>query len=180
MSSSSNHPQNDPATCYWLTGFSGAGKTTAGTLFKARLDQINRPALLLDGDVLRAVFGNAHGHDRADRLKLALSYSRLCREITAQGVTVICATISMFHSVHDWNRKNIPNYREIYLRVPIGELQERDPKGIYKEAKDGARADVVGLDQAAEEPLNPDMVIDNHGDTTAEETLDLIWNTLVT
>ena len=171
--------QSSNGNCFWLTGYSGAGKTTIGTLFKARLDGLDRSSLLLDGDLLRTVFGNSHGYAPADRLKLGLSYGQLCREITVQGVNVICATISMFHQVHEWNRENIPNYREIYLRVPSEELERRDPKGLYKGARANIHTDMVGLDLTAEEPESPDLVIDNYSGMTPETALDMIWDTFV-
>ena len=63
--------------------------------------------------------------------------ARLCRMLASQGGDVVCPTISMFHEVQRWNRENIPGYREIYLRVPMEELQRRDAKGIYAAAKRG-------------------------------------------
>ena len=58
--------------------------------------------------------------------------------LAAQGFDVVCATISLFHSVQRWNRANIPNYFEIYLRVPFEELTRRDSKGIYSHALGGS------------------------------------------
>jgi hypothetical protein len=84
--------------------------------------------------------------------------ARLCRMLADQGAHVVCATISLFHEVHRWNRDNIPGYREIYLQVPLEELRRRNSKGIYS-----GTSDVVGVDVQAETPLAPDLVIDNHG-----------------
>ena len=58
-----------------------------------------------------------------DRRRLALTYGRLAREVASQGIDAVCATISMFHVVREWNRHHIPRYREIYLRVPLPELE---------------------------------------------------------
>jgi adenylylsulfate kinase-like enzyme len=156
---------------YWITGLSAAGKTSVAQRLVDRLVAAGQQPILLDGDVLRAIFGVSGAHDRQSRLNLALQYARLCGELARQGHTVICATISLFHQVHDWNRANIAGYHEIYLKVPLEQLQARDPKGIYVRAKAGEVKDVAGLDFAIEEPREPDLLIDNHGDITPDEAV---------
>jgi adenylylsulfate kinase len=151
-------------TVWWITGLSGAGKSTVGRLVRDAVSARGCPALLLDGDVIRDVLGEtgAHGHDA--RHRLAMTYARLAREVARQGIDAICATISMFHAVREWNRAHMPCYREIYLRVPLPELKLRDPKGLYSRASRGAETTVVGFDGPCEEPHAPDLVIDNFGD----------------
>jgi adenylylsulfate kinase len=155
-------------TVWWITGMSGAGKTSVAQLVQQGLRRRGRAVLLLDGDVLRAVLGSGHGHGRDDRLRLAMTYARLAREVARQGIDAVCATISMFHDVRQWNRDNIPRYREVYLRVPAEELHRRDPRGLYAGARHGKTADMVGIDLRAEEPASPDLVIDNFGEVTPE------------
>jgi adenylylsulfate kinase-like enzyme len=164
-----------PGAVYWLTGLSGAGKTTIGALLRDRLREQGVSCLLLDGDRLRMAIDPEAGHDSQTRRNLAFAYARLCHEIAGQGVTVVCATISMFHAVRDWNRDNIPGYYEIYLRVPFDQRQGRDPKGLYRERK----PDMVGADGPFEEPRNPDMIIENFGDVTAAKAADLIWRRFI-
>lgn len=157
-----------PGTVFWITGRSGSGKTTLGHAVADGLRQRGRPALLLDGDVLRGILGGHHGHSREERLQLAMTYGRLAAEVAAQGIDAVCATISMFHSVRDWNRTHIPRYREIYLRVPATELERRDPRGLYAQARTGTLDGMVGVDQHMEEPLHPDLVLDNYGPLTPD------------
>ena len=116
---------------FWITGLSGAGKTTLGRELWGRLRAAGRPATFLDGDALRSVIAEDLGHSADDRRRSAMRNARLSRLLAEQGADVVCATISLFHEVHRWNRENIPGYREIYLRVPIDELRRRDSKGIY-------------------------------------------------
>lgn len=61
----------------------------------------------LDGDVLREVFGNNQDYSRQGRLNLAWRYSHLCHMLVVQGLTVVCATISLFHEIQAWNRKHL-------------------------------------------------------------------------
>jgi cytidine diphosphoramidate kinase len=155
-------------TVWWITGLSGAGKSTVGGLLKDALTRSQRAAILLDGDVMRNVLAETAGHRAEDRLRLAMTYGRLAAELSRQGIDVVCATISMFQSVRDWNRLHIRRYREIYLRVPLSELETRDPKGIYRRARLASEPDVVGIDVPFEEPARPDLVIDNFGTTDPE------------
>jgi glutamine kinase len=148
---------------FWITGLSGAGKTTLGRELSDRLRAAGRSATFLDGDALRASIAEDLGYSEGERRRAAMRNARLCRLLAGQGTDVVCSTISLFHEVQRWNRKNIPGYREIYLRVPIEELRRRDSKGIYAETQRGRAGEVVGLDVPAEAPEAPDLVLDNYG-----------------
>src|SRR5580693_914229 len=163
-----------PGRVFWITGLSGAGKTTLGRELWSRLRAAGRPAIFLDGDALRAGIAEDLGHSASDRRRSAMRNARLCRLLAQQGADVVCATISLFHEVQRWNRENIPGYREIYLRVPLNELQRRDSKGIYAGAQRGDTRDVVGLDVAAETPEAPDLVLDNYGQLDVATAVDRI------
>jgi adenylylsulfate kinase-like enzyme/phosphohistidine swiveling domain-containing protein len=164
---------------FWITGLSGAGKSTVGERLWQRLRNVGRPAILLDGDKLRYAIAEDLSHPIEDRRRSAMRNGRLCRLLAEQGMDVVCATISMFHEVQRWNRTHIPGYCEIYLRVPIAEVERRDPKGIYARARNGTAANVVGIDIAAEEPEAPDLVVENHGALDADSAVDLIWSRLI-
>jgi adenylylsulfate kinase len=128
----------------------------------ARFRSEGKAVVQLDGDELREVFGtttaNANNHGREGRLALAKQYAHLCRVIASQGLTVVIATISLFREVHSWNRENLPEYFEVYLKVPVEELRRRDPKGIYRRFDAGELANVAGLDLAIDEPEAADWV----------------------
>ncbi|RMG48933.1 MAG: adenylyl-sulfate kinase [Acidobacteria bacterium] len=153
-------PGASEGTVYWITGLSGAGKTTLGRALVDRLRAAGRPALLLDGDSLREAIAADLGHDMADRHRSAMRNARLCRLLASQGADVVCCTISMFEDVRSWNRDHIPRYREIYLRASLALLEARDPKGIYAAARRGEIRHVWGVDLPWEEPRRPDLVID--------------------
>jgi adenylylsulfate kinase len=153
-----------PGAVYWITGLSGAGKTSLATELASLLRTRGEIVVLLDGDELREVFGasadNAKNHGREGRLALAFQYSHLCRVIANQGLTVVIATISLFKEIHAWNRANLPGYFEVYLKVTIDELRQRDPKGIYRRFDEGEIKDVAGLDLLIDEPESADLVLE--------------------
>jgi glutamine kinase len=159
---------------FWITGLSGAGKTTVGQELCSRLRAAGRSVTFLDGDALRAAIAEDLGHGADSRWRSAMRNARLCRLLAGQGGDVVCATISLFHDVQRWNRENIPGYREIYLRVPIDELRRRDSKGIYAGAQRGDARDVVGLDVPAEAPESPDLALDNYGAVDVATAVDRI------
>jgi adenylylsulfate kinase-like enzyme/phosphohistidine swiveling domain-containing protein len=163
-----------PGRVFWITGLSGAGKTTVGRELCSRLRSAGHSVVFLDGDALRAVIAEDLSHSASDRRRSAMRNARLCRLLAGQGADVICATISLFHEVQSWNRENIPGYREIYLRVPIDELRRRDSKGLYAGAQRGDARDVVGIDVTAEAPQAPDLVLDNYGALDVATAVDRI------
>ncbi|MBP9853703.1 MAG: adenylyl-sulfate kinase [Candidatus Omnitrophica bacterium] len=148
---------------YWITGLSGAGKTTIAQELHKLLKTQGEKVVFLDGDILREVFGRSNAYTRDERQDLALQYARLCKMLSTQDLNVICATISMFKECHQWNRDNIVNYREIYLRVPLDILKKRDSKQIYSRNAQGTLNQVMGVDIQYDEPEQPDLIIENDG-----------------
>ena len=163
-----------PGRVFWITGLSGAGKTTLGKELWGRLRAAGRPVIFLDGDALRAAIAEDLGHSAGNRRQSAMRIARLCRLLAEQGADVVCATISLFHEVQRWNRENIPGYREIYLRVPIYEIRRRDNKGLYARSPRGGARNVVGIDVPAEAPKAPDLVLGNYGALDVATAVDRI------
>lgn len=159
---------------YWITGLSGAGKTTIGTQLYKKIKQDKQNIVLLDGDRLREVFGNDLGYSEADRLKCAMRYSRICKMLAEQGIDVICCTISMFDEIRDWNKTQIEDYIEIYVEVSMDILNQRNQKGLYEGADKGIVEDVVGKDIKLQLPKSPDFIIKNDGVRTPLEIADEI------
>lgn len=159
---------------YWLTGLSGAGKTTIGKLLYEKLRENRSNVVFLDGDTLRQVFGDDLGYTRQDRLKSAMRNARLCKLLCEQGIDVVCCTISMFDSVRAWNRESISGYVEVYIKVSMETLRQRDQKGLYSNS-DGV---VAGVDFTIEEPKQPDIILQNDGALTPEEQLQTIIQNL--
>lgn len=172
------------AQVIWITGLSGAGKSTLAGELVDRLRSDGQSVVLLDGDELREVFGataaNSQNHGREGRLALAMQYAHLCRMIAAQGHTVVIATISLFHEVHEWNRAHQPGYFEVYLKVPVHELSRRDPKGIYRRYHAGELHNVAGLDLAIDEPQAADWVAEFDPLRSGQHLADELFNKIYT
>jgi cytidine diphosphoramidate kinase len=163
---------------YWVTGLSGAGKTTIGKELYNRLKEKDEAVVFLDGDILRAIFKDETDFSTDGRNRLSMIYARLCRELSDQGQTVICATISNYQECRNWNKDNISHYHEIYIRVPLEILQQRDSKGIYARAKNGELTNVIGIDIAYSEPEFPNITIDNNGNRKPQDIADEILQLL--
>ena len=157
---------------YWITGLSGAGKTTIGKCLYSKLKKNKSNVIFLDGDILREVFGDDLGYSRDDRHKSAMRNSRISYMISLQGIDVICCTISMFDDVRNWNRNNIKNYREVYLKVSDEILIKRNQKGLYESSKE----ELVGFGVDVEYPKYPDLIINNDGEESPEEIASNIIN----
>lgn len=167
----------------WITGLSGAGKSSLAHEMVSRLRAAGEEVVLLDGDELRDAFGavteNAQNHGREGRLALAMRYAHLCRLIATQGLTVVIATVSLFREVHAWNRDNLPSYFEVYLKVPMDELRRRDPKGIYRRFDNGELTHVAGLDLQIDEPIEADWVMEFVPERTVSKLADELSQTLI-
>ena len=154
---------------FWITGLSGAGKSTIGFNYYQRLLSRGVSAVFLDGDELRLIMGG-EGYDMETRKNLAFRYSRLCKLLSDQNINVVIATISMFHDVQNWNRLNIDNYVEIYIKVSLDELVKRDQKNLYS----SNQKNVVGFTAQYEEPKKSHIVLINNGSKSPNEVTDIL------
>jgi cytidine diphosphoramidate kinase len=162
----------------WITGLSGAGKTTVAGALASRLRATGTPVIHLDGDALRAVYAEDLGHTIEDRRRIAMRHARMCRLLSAQAVDVVCSTISMFEPCRQWNRAHISRYFEVYLRVPPDELARRDSKGLYGSRQSAPATAMVGRDIGFDEPAAPDLVIDNYGSIRSTDAVAAILHLL--
>ena len=98
----------------WITGLSGAGKTTVAQAAARCLRLKGMHPVILDGDAVRDVVCDPHtGHDRVSRLANAYRICRLAKLLADQGHLVLVATMSLFSEIHRWNREQLPNYLEV-------------------------------------------------------------------
>ena len=121
--------------------------------------------VLLDGDDVRELFGNDVDHTVEGRRKNAERLSHLSRFLADQDIHVIAAVLSIFPEWQAWNRNNITDYQEVYIKVPVDILEKRDVNNLYSQAKAGKIINVVGVDIPFPEPKDPDLVIENSIET---------------
>lgn len=152
----------------WLCGLSAAGKTTLCQalvrLVKPRLPHL----VVLDGDIVREVMGNDLGYAEADRRIQIQRMQKMAKMLADQGLIVFVAALYSHPDLLAWNRRNIANYFEVYIRAPMELLQSRDPKGLYAKARAGAMHDVVGIDIPWHSPERPDLVLEAGSGETPE------------
>ena len=145
----------------WLIGLSGSGKTTLANEIVASKNNESKNTLLLDGDVIREIFGNDLDYSMEGRLLNARRICQLGKFLDEQGMNVICAILSIFPETREWNRDNVKDYYEVFIDVPIETLIERDSKGIYAKFNRGEISEVVGMDINFPIPDKADLVIKN-------------------
>ena len=141
---------------FWITGLSGSGKTTIAEKIKIQISKKYGPTLTLSGDDLRKIF-SFNKFSKKQRLNYALSYSKFCKRIIDENINLIFSTVSLFHKVRKWNRANINNYVEIYIKSDINEIIKKKNKFFYK----GNFKNIVGKNLRAEFPVSPDIIIEN-------------------
>ena len=158
----------------WLIGLSGAGKTVVGEAVTLRLRNLNRSVVFMDGDIWRSITGNDLGYSLEDRKKNAKRICSLCQYLETQGVDVVFSVLSLFHEFQNWNRKHLKKYYEVYLRVSLTTIKERDSKGLYQKIESGKIKDVVGIDIPFVEPCQPNIIIDNN-----KQSIDVIADVII-
>lgn len=144
----------------WFIGMSGSGKTTLARTLYDRLKPAHANLIYLDGDEFRRIFRDDVDHSMEGRRKNAERISNFCKVLDQQDIHVIASVLSIFPEWQEWNRRNFSRYFEIFLDVPMEELERRDTKGLYEGARLGSIENVVGFDIEFPLPLHPDLVID--------------------
>ena len=152
----------------WIIGLSGAGKTTLANEVIAHARSVQRKVVLIDGDMVREVFGNDLGHTMEDRRTNAWRICQLGKLLDDQGVNVVCAILSLFPENRSWNRQNLKSYYEVFIETPMKDLVLRDSKSIYSRFNSGEIRDVAGMDIEFLRPNNADLIINN---VDSKETL---------
>ena len=139
----------------WITGLSGAGKTSLANQIKKEIKENYGPTLLINGDDLRKIF-KLNKYDKSSRLMYVKQYSELLKFITNQGINVIFTVVGLFDSIRNWNRKNIDNYIEIFVKADVLQIKKKRKKKIYFEKKQ-----IMGVQIKPEFPKKPDIILIN-------------------
>ncbi|UJF33212.1 adenylyl-sulfate kinase [Paenibacillus hexagrammi] len=151
----------------WLTGLSGAGKSTLGQAIVNFLKERQQPVQLLDGDIVRNEIGHLFGYSKEERMKMSKVIRFTSKMLNQNGTIVVVAAIAPYQEMREANRKEMPDYLEIFVNCPLAECIKRDTKGMYKKAIQGEMKNVVGIDDVYEIPQSHDLEVN-----TSLETID--------
>jgi sulfate adenylyltransferase len=165
--------------CVWLTGLSGAGKTTVAGILAGWLQDRGRTVTILDGDVVRTHLSKGLGFSKADRDTNIRRIGFVASEIVRHDGVVICATVSPYRATRGECRAMIgtDHFVEVFVDAPLAVCEARDAKGMYRRARRGEIHAFTGIDDPYEEPQSPEVHIftaDCSAEATAGQVLDYL------
>lgn len=170
--------KNNPL-CVWLTGLSGAGKSTIAKNLALKLAEAGTHTYVLDGDNLRHGLNKDLGFSEADRSENIRRVGEVAKLMVDARVVVIVSVISPFAN----NRKLVRSlfsegqFVEVFVDASLEECEKRDPKGLYKKARNGEISDFTGIDSPYEVPLKPEIIV-NTETLSAKNAAELIFEHL--
>jgi 3',5'-nucleoside bisphosphate phosphatase len=155
-------PQVPPdGVCLWLTGLSGAGKSTIARLTARRLREHGHRVQLLDGDMVRRNLSADLGYSHEDRDRNIARIAFVADLLTRNGVVAIVAAISPYREAREQARAQIgERFVEVWVRATLHECERRDVKGLYERARAGEIEQFTGVSDPYEEPRAPELDID--------------------
>jgi adenylyl-sulfate kinase len=163
-------------TVIWLTGLSGAGKTTLGESLSSIFGAT--PVIFVDGDEIRKERPNL-GFSKVDRESNAFhAVYKSFIHLNYKGGVAIVALISPYEESRQTAKKLLENYAkarfiEVYINTPLNVCEARDTKGLYKRAREGKLSDLTGIGDPYEAPSNPDVIITP--EMSLSEAVELIY-----
>lgn len=169
---SANAPER-PGFILWLTGLSGAGKSTISSALLPRLEAAGRRVELLDGDVVRTHLTQGLGFSREDRNTNVRRIGWVAGLVARHGGVALAAVISPYREVREELKRTYPHFVEIFIDTPLDVCAARDVKGLYARAKAGEIKGFTGIDDPYEPPTEPDVVI-RTPEVSVERAVELI------
>ncbi len=145
----------------WLTGLSGSGKSTIANALEEKLNSMNIHTYLLDGDNIRQGLNKDLGFSKNDRKENIRRIAEVCKLFVDAGLIVITAFISPFREDRNYARALVERdeFIEVFVDTPLEICEKRDPKGLYKKAREGKIKEFTGIDSPYEPPENPEIHI---------------------
>jgi bifunctional enzyme CysN/CysC len=163
----------------WLTGLSGAGKSTISNIVEKRLQARGRHTYSLDGDNIRHGLSKDLGFNDSDRVENIRRVAEVAKLMADAGLIVLVSFISPFRSDRQLAREllEVGEFVEVYIDTPLADAEQRDTKGLYKKARDGEIKNFTGIDSPYEAPLKPEVHIQTKG-RTPEDAAEQLLNAL--
>lgn len=157
--------------CLWFTGLSGSGKSTLANEVEILLYEKGIHTYLLDGDNVRHGLNKDIGFSAADRKENIRRIGEVAKLFVDAGVVVLSAFISPYKEDREIIRQNLPEgkFIEIFVNCNIETCESRDPKGLYKKARENKVGDFTGITAPYEIPENPEILIDNSNGTDIKQ-----------
>lgn len=146
----------------WFTGLSGCGKSTVANEVATKLNNMGKLTYVLDGDNIRHGLNKDLGFSPEDRDENIRRISEVACLFADAGVITITAFISPYRKLRNFCRELAGKGRflEIYTKASLETCEKRDPKGLYKKAREGIIKNLTGIDAPYEEPENPEIIVD--------------------
>jgi adenylylsulfate kinase len=170
---------NQKPCILWFTGLSGSGKSTVANAVEEKLYNNKNFTYLLDGDNIRHGLNKDLGFSEEDRVENIRRIGEVAKLFVDAGLIVLTAFISPFRRDRDFVRSLVEDgeFIEIFVDTPIEECEKRDPKGLYKKARNGEIKNFTGIDSPYEPPVKPEIHIRNVG-ISVDEASDIVINYL--
>ena len=162
----------------WLTGLSGAGKTTITQALEQKLLAEGYDIEVLDGDVVRTNLTKGLGFSKADRDENIRRIGFVANLLTRHGVIVLVSAISHYREIREEVKQKIVSFVEVFVNAPLNVCEERDVKGLYQQARKGEIKCFTGIDDPYEAPLNPEVECRTDLEEL-EESAAKVWDKLV-
>jgi len=161
----------------WLTGMSGAGKSTISDQLMERFHAAGAKVELLDGDIVRTNLSQGLGFSREDRDTNVRRIGFVADLLSRNGIIVVVAAISPYRETRDEVKGKIAHFMEVFVNCPVEVLAQRDVKGLYKKALAGEVGNFTGISDPYEAPLNPDVTVRSDLETL-DESVGKVWGEL--
>jgi adenylyl-sulfate kinase len=168
---------NNTGYVVWMTGLSGAGKTTIALILVDELHKRGLKVERLDGDVVRQSLTRDLGFSKEDRDKNIERVAFVAKLLSRNGIGCICSFISPYQAVRDNVRAETTNFLEVFIDAPLEVVMERDVKGMYKKAIAGEIPNFTGISDPFEAPVKPDIHVRTDRQTP-EESAQIILDKL--
>ncbi|WP_179258709.1 sulfate adenylyltransferase subunit CysN [Burkholderia aenigmatica] len=154
----------------WLTGLSGAGKSTIANLVEKRLHALGKHTYLLDGDNVRHGLNRDLGFTEADRVENIRRVAEVARLMLDAGLITLVSFISPFRAERDMARAMVgpDEFVEVFVDTPLAVAEQRDPKGLYRKARRGELKHFTGIDSPYEPPAQPELRVDTVAESPEE------------
>ncbi|NLS39088.1 adenylyl-sulfate kinase [Bacillus subtilis] len=180
ISKSDRQSLNGHKSCVlWFTGLSGSGKSVLANAVDEKLYRRGIQSYVLDGDNIRHGLNKDLGFQTGDRIENIRRIGEVAKLFVDSGQMILTAFISPFREDRDMVRALFPKgeFFEIYVKCPLHVCEQRDPKGLYKKARNGEIKHFTGIDSPYEAPISPDFIIESD-QISISDGADLIINEL--